>query len=43
VRARIRRKHSFVPVVVRENLTWDEMARIEVNAPELPGVSISRA
>ncbi|HUK08528.1 MAG TPA: penicillin-binding protein 2 [Stellaceae bacterium] len=38
----IRRKHSFVPVVVRENLTWEEMARIEVNAPELPGVSIEQ-
>ncbi len=38
----IRRKHSFVPVAVRENLTWDEMARIEVNAPELPGVSIEQ-
>jgi penicillin-binding protein 2 len=38
----IKRKHSFVPVMVRENLTWDEMARIEVNAPELPGVSIEQ-
>ncbi|HUN49385.1 MAG TPA: penicillin-binding protein 2 [Stellaceae bacterium] len=42
VQREIRRKHSFVPVVVRENLTWDEMARIEVNAPELPGVSIEQ-
>jgi len=38
----IRSKHSFVPVAIRENLTWDEMARIEVNAPELPGVSIEQ-
>ena len=38
----IRRKHSFVPVVVRSNLSWEEMARIEVNIPELPGVSIER-
>ena len=29
---------SFVPVVLRENLSWDEMARIEVNTLELPGV-----
>jgi penicillin-binding protein 2 len=36
----VKRKHSFVPVVVRANLTWDEMARIEVNVPELPGVMI---
>ncbi len=37
-----RRKHSFVPVVVRSNLRWDEMARIEVALPELPGVSIEQ-
>ena len=34
------RKHSFVPVVVRANLSWQEVARIEVAIPELPGVSI---
>jgi penicillin-binding protein 2 len=39
----IRNKHSFVPVVIRENLTWEEMARIEVNTLELPGVSIEQA
>jgi penicillin-binding protein 2 len=38
----IRRKHTFVPVIIRENLTWDEMARVEVNTLELPGVSIER-
>jgi penicillin-binding protein 2 len=36
----IRRKHPFVPVVVRGNLSWDEMARIEVAIPELPGIAI---
>ena len=38
----IRSKPSFVPVVIRDDLSWDEMARIEVNALELPGVSIER-
>lgn len=38
----IKRKHTFVPVAIRDNLTWEEMARIEVNAPELPGVSIEQ-
>jgi penicillin-binding protein 2 len=38
----IRRKHSFVPVTIRDNLSWDEMARIEVNTLEVPGVSIER-
>jgi penicillin-binding protein 2 len=37
-----RRKHAFVPVVVRANLNWAEMARIEVAIPELPGVSIEQ-
>jgi len=34
------RKRSFVPVTVRENLTWDEVSRVEVNGPDLPGVTI---
>jgi penicillin-binding protein 2 len=37
-----RRKHSFVPLVVRSNLSWDEMARIEVAVPELAGVAIEQ-
>ncbi len=36
----IRRRRRFVPVAIREFLTWEEMARIEVNAPDLPGVLI---
>jgi len=36
----VRRRRRFVPVVVREFLTWEEMAQIEVNAPDLPGISV---
>ena len=36
----VRRRRRFVPVTVREFLTWEEMARIELNAPDLPGVSV---
>lgn len=36
----ISKRRSFVPVTVRENLDWREVAQIEVNAPDLPGVSI---
>ena len=36
------RKHSFVPLVVRANLSWEEMARIEVAVPDLPGVAIEQ-
>ena len=34
------RKRPFVPVTVRDNLSWSQVSRIEVNAPVLPGVSI---
>jgi penicillin-binding protein 2 len=35
-------KHSrrFIPVLLRDFLSWDDMARIEVNAPDLPGVIV---
>ncbi|MCX8505904.1 MAG: penicillin-binding protein 2 [Alphaproteobacteria bacterium] len=36
----IESKRSFVPVMVRENLNWDEVARVELNAPDLPGLTI---
>ncbi|MBC6405198.1 MAG: penicillin-binding protein 2 [Rhodospirillales bacterium] len=36
----LRRTRAFVPVMAAENLTWDQVSRIEVNAPELPGLSI---
>ncbi|MFN6954261.1 MAG: penicillin-binding protein 2 [Acetobacteraceae bacterium] len=43
-RARIeremRRRRRFVPVLVREFLSWEEMAAIELNAPDLPGISV---
>jgi penicillin-binding protein 2 len=34
------RRRAFVPVTVIDNLTWEQVARLEVNAPELPGLSI---
>lgn len=34
-------KHrAFTPILVKENLTWDDMAKVEVNLPDLPGVSM---
>ncbi|WP_270936984.1 penicillin-binding protein 2 [Falsiroseomonas oryzae] len=36
----VRRRRRFVPVIVREFLTWEEMAHIELNAPDLPGISV---
>ena len=43
-RARIDRElarhRRFIPIVVRDFLSWEDMARIEVNAPDLPGVMV---
>jgi penicillin-binding protein 2 len=36
----VRRHRRFIPVMVREFLNWDEMAAIEVNAPDLPGIIV---
>lgn len=38
----VARKHRFVPVVVKDNLTWEQVARLEVNLVALPGVSIEQ-
>lgn len=36
----LHRKRRFVPVTVRENLSWEQVATIEMNTPDLPGVAI---
>ena len=35
-----KRRRSFVPIKVVENLTWEDVASIQVNSPDLPGVDI---
>lgn len=34
------RKRGFVPVTIRDNLSWWQVSRMEINAPDLPGVTI---
>ena len=36
----VRRNRAFVPVTLKENLNWPEVARLEINAPDLPGLMI---
>ena len=36
----IHRRRAFVPITVRDNLSWTEVSRVEVNAPDLPGIVI---
>lgn len=33
-------QRRFVPVLVRDYLSWDQMAQIQVNAPYLPGIVV---
>lgn len=40
VRREVRRSRSYTPVIIRENLSWEEMARIQLNSPDLPGIII---
>jgi penicillin-binding protein 2 len=35
-----RRRRSFVPITIRDDLTWSEVARIAIHAPELPGIAL---
>lgn len=32
-------KSSFVPVTVAKGISWDDLSRVSINAPTLPGVS----
>jgi penicillin-binding protein 2 len=33
-------RKPFAPLLVKENLNWEDMAKVEMNLPDLPGVSI---
>ena len=32
--------HPFAPVLVKEDLTWSDMSKVEINLPDLAGVSM---
>ena len=31
---------SFVPIKIKDNLSWEEVSKIQLNAPDLPGIII---
>lgn len=33
------RRSPFVPVTIADRLTWDDVARVNINAPALPGIT----
>jgi penicillin-binding protein 2 len=36
----LHRRRRYIPIMLREFLDWEDMARIEVNAPDLPGILV---
>jgi penicillin-binding protein 2 len=40
VLSEVKRKRAFVPVTVRDNLTWEQVSSVSVNAADLAGASI---
>ena len=40
IKKEIKRKRSFVPIKIKDNLSWEEVAKIQLNAPDLPGIII---
>ncbi len=40
IRRDLRRNRRFIPVLVQDFLTWEQMAEIEENAPDLPGILV---
>lgn len=40
VQREVKRHKAFIPVTVVDNLSWEDMAKIQVNAPDLPGIII---
>ena len=38
-RKELRRRSPFVPVTVAERVAWEDIAKVAVNAPALPGIS----
>ncbi|HEX6958344.1 MAG TPA: penicillin-binding protein 2 [Ferrovibrio sp.] len=40
VKREIERHRRFVPVVVAENLSWEDFAKVNLHSPELPGVQM---
>ena len=40
IRKDLRRNRSFVPIKIKDNLSWEQVTQVLLNAPDLPGVFI---
>lgn len=42
IRQDIKQHRKFVPIKLKDNLSWEEMSSIQLNAPYLPGIAIDQ-
>lgn len=40
IKKELRKNRSFVPIKIKDNLSWEEVSKIQLNAPDLPGIAI---
>jgi len=40
VKDRASRQARFIPIKIKDNLTWEDVSAIEISLPDLPGISI---
>lgn len=40
IRAEIKTKRKFIPVKLKDNLSWEDVSKLQLNAPDMPGVII---
>ncbi len=40
VKKDLKKNRSFVPIKIKDNLSWEEVSKIQLNAPDLPGIII---
>ena len=36
----LKSNRSFVPIKIKDNLSWEDVSKIQLNAPDLPGIFI---
>ena len=41
IKNELKTKNRFIPIKLKENLQWDEVARLMLYAPDMPGIEIS--
>lgn len=42
LQSQIKKRKRYTSIIIKEDLTWDELARLELHCPDLPGVLIEK-